>query len=87
MIYTAMPGSVILKVTEQSKVEQLESGIVMVSKADTASTEVAEVLSVGDVRDDLKAGTKILFPTSTGLKISKGIFYLKYEDICAIIED
>lgn len=86
MKYKAMPGSVIIKIKDTESVSTTTSGLIVVNKADRATTEVAEVLSVGDEREDIKEGTKILFPTSTGLKIDKNIYYLKYEDICAIIE-
>lgn len=81
-----MPGSIIIQTDGKEAVSQTASGLVLVEKADRGTTEVAVVLSVGDVRDDIKEGTKILFPTSTGLKIDKNIYYLKYEDICAIVD-
>lgn len=81
-----MPGSIIIQTDGKEAVSQTSSGLVLVEKADRGTTEVAVVLSVGDVRDDIKEGTKILFPTSTGLKIDKNIYYLKYEDICAIVD-
>ena len=87
MNYKAMPGSVIIKINEKADVETRDSGIMLVTKEKYGATEVAEVLSVGDERDDLKVGMKILFPPTTGLNISKGIYYLKYEDICAIVSD
>lgn len=81
-----MPGSIIIQTDGKEAVSQTASGLVLVEKADRGTTEVAVVLSVGDVRDDIKEGTKILFPTSTGLKIDKNIYYLKCEDICAIVD-
>jgi len=87
MKYKAMPGSIIIKTEGKESVTQTQSGLVLVEKADRGVTEVAEVLSVGDIRADIKEGTKILFPTSTGMKIDKNIYYLKYEDICAIIAE
>ena len=87
MKYKAMPGSIIIRVKDTESVSATNSGLIVVNKRDVSTTEVAEVLSVGDERDDLKPGSKILFPTATGLKIDKGVFYLKYEDICAIIEE
>ena len=86
MKYKAMPGSIIIQTDGKEAVSQTASGLVLVEKADRGATEVAVVLSVGDVRNDIKEGTKILFPTSTGLKIDKNIYYLKYEDICAIVD-
>lgn len=87
MNYKAMPGSVILKVTVKDEIEQRESGLFLVTKEKMNSTEIAEVLSVGDERDDIRVGTKVLFPPTTGMSIGKGIYYLKYEDICAIVSD
>ena len=87
MKYKAMPGSVIIKIDEKEQVEQRESGLLLVTKDKHSATEVAEVLSVGDERDDIKVGSKILFPPTTGLNIGKGIYYLKYDDICAIVSD
>ena len=87
MKYNAMPGSVIIKIEAKQQVSQTQSGLVLVESESRSSTEVAEVISVGDERDDIKVGTKILFPTSTGLKIDKTTYYLKYEDICAIISE
>lgn len=81
-----MPGSIIIKVKGKESVSQSASGLIVVEKSELGTTEIAEVLSVGDVRDDIKQGTKILFPTSTGLKIDKNTYYLKYEDICAIVD-
>lgn len=86
MKYKAMPGSIIIRTDGKEAVSQTASGLVLVEKAERGITEVAVVLSVGDVRDDIKEGTKILFPTSTGMKIDKNIYYLKYEDICAIVD-
>lgn len=88
MKYKAMPGSIIIKTDAKDSVTtQTSSGLVLVETAAKGTTEVAEVISVGDIREDIKEGTKILFPTSTGMKIDKNIFYLKYEDICAIIQE
>lgn len=87
MKYKAMPGSIIIQTDGKEAVSQTASGLILVEKADRGTTEVAVVLSVGDDRDDIKEGTKILFPTFTGLKIDKNIYYLKYEDICAIVDD
>lgn len=86
MKYKAMPGSIIIRTEGKESVTQTQSGLVLVEKAERGVTEVAEVISVGDIRDDIKEGTKILFPTSTGMKIDKNIYYLKYEDICAIVD-
>jgi co-chaperonin GroES (HSP10) len=85
MKYKAMPGSVIIQTNKKDEMQQTASGLFLPETANKSSTEIAEILSVGDERDDLKAGGKILFPTSTGLKIANNIYYLKYEDICAII--
>ncbi len=85
MIYNAMPGSVIIEIDEKAQVSETKSGLFVVEKADQNNTTVAKILSVGDVRDDLKPGMEILFPHNTGLKIAKNTFYLKYEDICAVI--
>lgn len=86
MQYKAMPGSIIISVPEKDeKVSKTESGLFLVNKQEVGTTEIAEVISVGDERDDIKEGTKVLFPTSTGLKIASGIYYLRYEDICAIV--
>lgn len=87
MKYKAMPGSIIICTEDKDSVSQTASGLVIVEKAERSATEVATVLSVGDVRADIKEGTKILFPTSTGMKIDKNIYYLKYEDICAIVSE
>lgn len=87
MNYKAMPGSIIIKVNIREEMEQTQSGLVLITKDKMGATEVAEVLSVGDERDDIKVGTKVLFPPTTGMSIGKGIYYLKYEDICAIITD
>lgn len=86
MKYKAMPGSIIIRTEGKESVTQTQSGLVLVEKAERGVTEVAEVISVGDIRDDIKEGTKVLFPTSTGMKIDKNIYYLKYEDICAIVD-
>lgn len=80
-----MPGSVIIKTEGKEQVTQRQSGLMVVEAADRSATTIAEVISVGDVRDDIKVGTKLIFPTSTGLMIAKNIFYLKYEDICATV--
>ena len=82
-----MPGSIIIKVNIREELEQTQSGLVLITNDKMGATEVAEVLSVGDERDDIKVGTKVLFPPTTGMSIGKGIYYLKYEDICAIITD
>lgn len=86
MKYKAMPGSIIIRTEGKESVTQTQSGLVLVEKAERGVTEVAEVISVGDIRDDIKEGTKVLFPTSTGMKIDKNVYYLKYEDICAIVD-
>lgn len=87
MKYTAMPGSIIIKTeTDDAKVTTTASGLAIVQNVERGATEIAEVLSVGDKRDDIKEGTKVLFPTSTGLKIAKNTYYLKYDDICAIVD-
>lgn len=85
MNYKAMPGSIIIQIEEKAQVNKQESGLFLVEKVEKAGTTVADVLSVGDEREDLKAGMKILFPTNTGLLIDKNIYFLKYEDICAIV--
>lgn len=85
MTYNAMPGSVIIRVEEQEVVNERESGLVVVETKQKAAVEVAEVVAVGDSREDIKVGTKILFPTTTGLKLDSTHYYLKYEDICAIV--
>ncbi len=85
MIYNAMPGAVIIKIEAKAEITQRESGLVLVEKADKSATTIAEIISVGDVRDDLKVGMKILFPSNTGLQIAKDTYYLKYEDICATV--
>lgn len=82
-----MPGSIIIKTNPKDSTTKSDSGLIVVESVNKSSTEVAEIISVGDDRDDLREGTKILFPTSTGMKLDKNIFYLKYEDICAIIEE
>ena len=80
-----MPGSVIIKTEDKEQVTQRQSGLVLVESSDKSSTTIAEVISVGDIRDDIRVGTKLIFPTNTGLMIAKNIFYLKYEDICAVV--
>lgn len=85
MEYKAMPGSIIIKIDGKEQVETRASGLVVVESAATGTTTVAKILSVGDERDDLKVGMSILFPSSTGLKIDKNVYYLRYEDICAIV--
>lgn len=86
MEYKAMPGSIIIQIdAPKEQVSARDSGLFVVEKPELGHTTVAKVLSVGDEREDLKAGMSILFPTATGLKIDKTIYYLKYEDICAII--
>lgn len=87
MKYKAMPGSIIIKAeSDDAKVTTTASGLAIVQNVERGTTEIAEVISVGDEREDIKEGTKVLFPTSTGLKIAKDIYYLKYEDICAIVD-
>lgn len=85
MIYNAMPGAVIIKINAKAGITTRESGLVLVEKTDKATTTIAEIISVGDVREDLKVGMKILFPSNTGLMIAKDTYYLKYEDICATV--
>ena len=85
MIYNAMPGAVIIKINEKAEVSKRDSGIYLVEKADKSATTIAEIISVGDVREDLKVGMKILFPSNTGLQIAKDTYYLTYEDICATV--
>lgn len=85
MIYNAMPGAVIIKIEQKTEITTRESGLLLVEKQDKSATTVAEIISVGDIREDLKVGMKILFPSNTGLQIAKNIYYLKYEDICATI--
>jgi len=85
MKYNAMPGSIIIQMDEKAKVTETASGLVLVEQGDKSTTTVAEIISVGDEREDLKVGMKVLFPNNTGLKIGKNIYYLKYEDICATV--
>lgn len=85
MNYKAMPGSIIIEVEEKTQVSKQESGLFLVEKTEKAGTTIANVISVGDEREDLKEGMKILFPTNTGLLIAKNTYFLKYEDICAIV--
>lgn len=85
MKYKAMPGSIIIRVKEQESVDKRESGLFVVESKQKAAVEVAEVVAVGDEREDILVGTKIVFPTSTGLKIDSTHYYLKYEDVCAIV--
>lgn len=83
--YKALSGRVIIKADIKGQVSERESGLVVVKQTEDTTAIVAEILSVGDERDDLKVGMKILFPPNTGMKIEKNIFYLKYEDICVIV--
>ena len=88
MKYNAMPGSIIIQIADVSDVVKTHSsGLMLVEKTNAATTTVADVLSVGDEREDLKPGMKILFPSNTGLMIAKNIYYLRYEDICATISE
>lgn len=83
-----MPGSIIIKIESvEDVVKTAASGLLIVQKVDAATTTVAEIISVGDERDDLKVGMKILFPSNTGLMIAKNIYFLRYEDICATITE
>lgn len=86
MKYNAMPGSIIIRIPQKEDTTVTASGIVLANKQDVAGVVTAEVLSVGDTeRTDVKVGDKIVFPTSSGLLIDKNIYYLKYDDICAVI--
>lgn len=82
-----MAGTVILSVPEKDTVEQLDSGIIVTHTKDVGSTEVALVLSAGEDCGDIKDGSKILYQTNTGFKLDKGVYYLKYADIIALIEE
>lgn len=85
MNYKAMSGSVIIKINGLETVSKRDSGLVVVSDTGhSKGTVLAEIISVGDERDDLKVGMKLLFLPSTGMLIAKNTYYLKYEDICAI---
>lgn len=85
--YKALRGTIIIRANVQENVSKTDSGLFIVKKEDRETIEVADVISVGEDITDIKVGDKILFPTSTGLRIDKNIFYLKYEDICAKIEE
>lgn len=88
MKYKAMPGSIIITIKEKTNISKHQnSSLLIVERTNTAGIEVATVVSVGDERDDIKIGTKILFPTETGLKIDANTFVLRYEDICAIVNE
>lgn len=87
MKYTALTGSIIIQTNIHDEPVQNNSGLFVMESKTKATTQIAEIISVGDERDDLKIGMKILFPTDTGLKLDKGIYYLKYDDICAIVND
>ena len=87
MKYNAMPGSIIVQINDKQAITELASGILLAESPEKSGVEVAEVIAVGDSREDIVVGSKILFPTATGLKIEKNIFYLKYEDICAIVNE
>lgn len=87
MNYRAMPGSILIKVDEQEHVKKSDSGLLyMVESTEKRAVTVSEIIAVGDDREDLKPGMKIVFPTNTGLKIDKHVYYLKYEDICAVLD-
>lgn len=84
--YKALSGYVILRVPEIEKVED-KRGILVVNDLDTGKTVVAEIISVGDERDDLKVGMKTLFQTNIGLSLDKEHYLLKYCDITALIDE
>lgn len=86
MIYNAMPGSIIIKTTPKASTTTTESGLTLITKQSESSIEIAEVISVGDAdRVDIKVGDKVVFPNTTGLKIAENIYYLRYDDICAVL--
>lgn len=83
--YKALSGHIIIQAAEPSKVEETH-GILVVNNVDEGQTTVAEIISVGDDRDDLKVGMKTLFQTNIGLKLDKNHYLLKYEDITALVD-
>lgn len=87
MTYKAMRGTLILSAKEAERIEQRDSGLLIANAKDAGSTEIATVLSAGEDCGDITDGSKILYQTNTGFRLEKGIFYLKYEDVIAIIED
>ena len=82
-----MRGTLILSAPEKDRIEERESGLLVANAKDTGSTEVATVLSAGEECGDIVDGSKILYQTNTGFRLDKGVFYLKYEDVIAVIED
>lgn len=82
-----MPGSIIIKTEPKEQISELRTGLIMVEAVAKGVTTIAEIISVGDDRADLRNGMKIVFPTATGLLIAPNIYYLKYADICAVVKD